>query len=254
MGVGLWLIGLSAALYAADPDYTLWNEVLQDYYDPQHGFDYQGLKARDISKLDATRQAMAQVHVQSLTGKEQLAYWMNLYNISIVGLIVDQYPVRSIKNLSRGLNPYGVFDLPVVRYEGGIVSPNRIENQFIREGFKDPRVHFAINCAAKSCPPLRPEAYVGSRLDEQLDDQARRFLAGPSGARIEVKPGAVTLRVTKIADWFKKDFESWGGGLVPFLRKYLTADRQAQIDAARHVRIVYDNYNWDLNDWDRGGR
>src|SRR5262249_36647963 len=89
---------------------------------------------------------------------------------------------------------------------------NDVENDRIRAGFHDPRIHFAINCAAQSCPPIRPEPYVGARLDEQLDDQVRKFLAGPRGVRLEKNGDRLVVHATKILDWFGEDWEGGGGG------------------------------------------
>ena len=121
----------------------------------------------------------------------------------------------------------------------------------IREVFKDARIHFAINCAAKSCPPIRSEAFVGERLDAQLDEQARLFLNGPHGARFERDGDELTIHVTKIMDWFGDDFEKWAGGKAKFIRKYMPAGKQRMIDQAKEIDIEYDDYDWALNDWRR---
>ena len=99
----------------------------------------------------------------------------------------------------------------------GAMSLNDVENDKIREGFKDPRIHFAINCAAKSCPPIRTEPYEGAKINDQLDDQVRKFLDGPHGARIEKNGVQVVVHVTKIMDWFSADFQKWGNGQINFL-------------------------------------
>ena len=133
----------------------------------------------------------------------------------------------------------------------GAISLNDVENDKIREGFKDPRIHFAINCAAASCPPIRTEAFAGSRVSEQLDDQARRFLDDPRrGVQIETRGGgAIVLHVTKVMDWFADDFKNWGGGQVAFIRKYLPPAKQQLIDRAKgKVELDFYSYDWRLND------
>src|SRR6185295_9560091 len=113
----------------------------------------------------------------------------------------------------------------------------------------DPRIHFAINCAAKTCPPIRPEAYVGARIGGQLDDQAKKFMTGPYGAKFEKDGNSLTVTVTKIMDLFKDDFEKWGGGRAAFLRKYVPADKQKMIDAAKgDIDFEFAPYDWKLND------
>lgn len=237
---------------AADPDYKLWQELLSKHYDPARGMNYKGLKA-DRATLDRLRQQMAAVDVASLSKPEQLAYWINLYNISTANVVVESYPVDSIRNLSTDpITRLNVFKKPHVKVKGGTLSLNDVENDKIRAGFKDPRIHFAINCAAESCPPIRPEPYVGARVNQQLDDQARTFLTGPRGVRLEKDGSELVLHVTKIMDWFKDDFEDWGGGRVAFLKKHLPADKARQIEAmGSKVELEFDDYSWKLNDTSR---
>ena len=251
--VVLGLAGLAAPLRAADPDYKLWQDLLAKYYDPGRGMNYKALKAGDKATLDKLRQQMAAVAVGSLSRPEQLAYWINLYNISVVNVVVEHYPVESIRDISTDpIVRLNVFKKPAAKTKAGALSLNDVENDKIRTGFKDPRIHFAINCAAKSCPPIRTEPYIGARLNEQLDDQARRFLTGPHGVRLEKNGGDLDVHVTKILDWFKDDFETWGGGRIAFVRKFLPADKQKQLDAAKgKTNFEFDDYDWALNDTSR---
>jgi hypothetical protein len=238
--------------HGAEPDYRLWQELLAKHYDPARGMDYKGLR-QDRAALDRLRQQMAAVDVSALSRPEQLAYWINLYNVSVVGVVADNDPVESIRDLSTDpIIRLNVFKKPYVNVRGGTLSLDDVENKKIREGFKDPRIHFAINCAAESCPPIRPEPFTGARIDAQLDDQARKFLNGPHGVRLEDDDGTLVLHVTKILDWFKDDFETWGGGTLPFLKRFLSPDKVKRIDAARgKVEIDYDDYSWKLNEWRR---
>jgi hypothetical protein len=246
-------LGAGPARAAEPPNYKAWQDLLAKDYDPVKGMAYKGLKEHDKATLDQLRTQLAAVDVNALPRPDQLAYWINLYNVSTVAVVVDGYPVKSIRDLSTDpIIRLNVFKKPAVKTKAGTVSLNDVENDKIRDGFKDPRIHFAINCAAKSCPPIRTEPYTGSRLDEQLDDQARRFLNGPHGVRIEKDGDGVKLHATKILDWFKDDFEKWGGGRLAFVRKFLTADKQKQIDAAKgKVELVFDDYDWSLNDASR---
>lgn len=235
---------------AAPPDYKPWGDLLAKYYDPAKGMNYKALKAQDKAALDNLRRQMAAVDAQTLSRQDQLAYWINLYNISVVGVVVDNYPVESIRDLSTDpVIRLNIFKKDLVDTRRGKMSLNDIENEQIREGFKDPRIHFAINCAAESCPPIRPEPYVGSRIKEQLDDQTRKFLKGPKGVRAEKDGGELVLHVTKIMDWFKADFDKWGGGTVAFLTRYVSPDKRKLMDAAgNQIDVEYDEYSWKLND------
>ena len=248
----LLLASLAGPARAADPDYSAWQALLAKHYDPARGMNYRALQA-DKAALDRLRQEMAGVDVTGLSPKERLAYWINLYNVAVVGIVTDHYPVESIRDISTDpIVRLNVFKKSSVAIRGGKISLDSIENDKIRAGFKDPRIHFAINCAAASCPPIRPEPYVGARIDEQLDDQARKFLNGPHGVRLEKDGAGLTVHATKILDWFGKDFETWGGGKVAFLRKYLSADKAKALDAAGaaggKVDFEYDDYSWKLND------
>lgn len=235
---GLLLTAVLLALpsQAAEPDYKLWQELLSRHYDPARGMNYKALKA-DKPALDRLRNQMAAVDVAALSRPEQLAYWINLYNINVVGVVADNYPVESIRDISTDpIVRLNVFKKPYVRTRSGEMSLDDVEHKKIREGFKDPRIHFAINCAAESCPPIRAEPYTGARIDQQLDDQTRKFL----NATVRVQGD--TVRVTRILDWFKDDFEQWGGGTIPFLNKYLSRKIGAR------AKIEYDDYSWKLND------
>jgi hypothetical protein len=239
---------LAASVHAAEPDYAEWNRLLKTYYDPAHGMDYTHLKARDARTLGTLRQQLSKVNVAALKPKEELAYWINVYNINTVATIVENYPLKSIRDLSTDpIIRFNVFKKDRVPFNGALLSLDDVENAKIREAFHDPRIHFAINCAAKSCPPIRGEAFRGDAVDAQLDDQARKFL---TSVRYGKRGEALIVHVTKIADWFGKDFDAWGGGRVQFIRRFVAPDKQKLIDDAKgNVELEYDDYDWDLNDW-----
>lgn len=232
-----------------EPDYATWNLLLQDYYSPAQGMKYGALKARDEKTLRDLRTKLGSVDVGSLTKPQQLAYWINLYNVNVVGVVVDRYPIESIKELSTDpVKRTNVFGKPLVPFAGKAISLDDIENERIRKGFADPRIHFAINCAAASCPPIRSEAFVGDRVDAQLDEQVRTFVSGPI-VRVDRTGGKTTIHTTSIMKWFADDFEA-GGGRVAFLAKYLPADKKRVLDeGGGSAELEFDDYSWKLNDW-----
>jgi hypothetical protein len=242
----------SAAGTAAPPDYEVWTQLLTRHYDPDRGMNYQALKAQDSKTLADLRQRLATVDAAALAPADRLAYWINVYNVNVVSTVVDHYPVKSIRDISTDpIIRLNVFKKETVPVKGGAISLNDVENSKIREAFKDPRIHFAINCAARSCPSIRPEAFVGARIGEQLDGQARKFLNDSRrGVQIESKGAdGIVIHVTKVMDWFAGDFEKWGGGQVAFIRKYVTPDKQKQIDGAKgNVKLDFYSYDWTLND------
>ncbi len=235
---------------AAPPDYSAWGSLLAKYYDPAQGMNYKALKANDKKALDDLRHQLGMVDVQTLSRPDQLAYWINLYNVNVVGVVVDNYPVASIRDISTDpIIRLNVFKKDSVQTKKGAISLNDVENDKIRDGFKDPRIHFAINCAAKSCPPIRTEPYVGIRINDQLDDQVRKFLNGPQGVRLEKSGGEVVIHATKIMDWFSSDFDKWGGGAIEFIRRYVSADKRKMMDSAgSQLGLKFDDYDWKLND------
>jgi hypothetical protein len=256
IGATAVLLACSEAPHAeaqgAAGDLAQWNRILAAYYNPAKGLDYKALKARDAATLQAIRQQLGRVNVAALTPKQQLAHWINVYNVNTVATIVESYPTKSIRDLSTDpIIRLNVFKKERVPVGNAKLSLNDVENDKIREGFKDPRIHFAINCAAKSCPPIRTEAFTGEKLDAQLDEQARMFLNGPHGARFKRDGDTLVITTTKIMDWFSDDFEKWAGGKARFIRKYVPADKQKMIDQAKDIDFEYDDYDWDLNDWRR---
>jgi hypothetical protein len=235
---------------AAAPDYSAWTALLQRYYHPARGMDYAALKARDAATLQRLRQKLGSVDPQSLDRKQQLAYWINVYNVNTAATVVESYPIRSIRELSTDpIVRRNVFKKPRVPNRGALISLDEVENDRIRGASHDPRIHFAINCAARSCPPMRSEAFTGDRVEAQLDDQVRRFLAP---ARLVREGDTLVIHASRIIDWFHDDFERWGGGTVQFIRRYAGADQRRLIDGAGgKVRFDYDDYDWTLNDWKR---
>lgn len=249
------LLGLQ--LQASEPDYAVWTQVLRTHYDRIEGMDYEGLANKDWSTMKQVVQSMAHVDANRLTRDEQLAYYINLYNATVVNLLMENRQVSSIRDLSTDpIIRFNIFKKDLVQMRGQIISLKRLEDEFIRVRFKDPRIHFAINCGARSCPPIRLEAYTGAGLQAQLDDQTKAFFTHPKlGSQFEKAGDGLLVHVTKIMDtgsWFGEDFEQWGGGRLPFLRKHLQPSQQKVLDAYQgNVKLQFDAYDWGLNRWKR---
>lgn len=238
----------AANAVTGEPDYAVWNQLLDRYYSESAGFDYGALKENDLAAIRKMQQDLSRVDAGSLDEQARLAFWINLYNVNVVALVAENYPIESMRDLStdpvRRLN---VFDKEVVPYGAGMMSLNDVEHGQVRK-FGDPRIHFAINCAAASCPPIRAAgAYTGPELDRQLDEQTRKFLNGPLGVEIEKEGETIVVRTTKIMEWFEEDFEEIGQ--LSFLRQHVSPDKAKILEAAgENVRIEYQNYDWSLND------
>lgn len=166
---------------------------------------------------------------------EKLAFWINAYNVFTIDLLIQKGERDSIKDLG------GVFESPWERFKwtvsGKEYTLDQIEHKIIRP-LGEPRIHFAINCAAKSCPDLRTEAYRANKLNAQLADQTKKTFANPTKGYAAVK-GQNAIRVTKVMDWFKKDFNN--GDLRSWLKPYFPAIVNDK------TKVQFFNYDWSLN-------
>ncbi len=167
------------------------------------------------------------------TDAEQLAFLINIYNAATLKLIIDNYPVKSIKDIGGWFS--GPWKQKVVPLFGRKLTLNHLEHEIIRKQYREPRIHMALVCAAKGCPPLRPEAYSGEKLNSQLDDQARIYLRSPAGLQIDRRRG--TASISAIFKWFADDFAS----IEKFVEKYSGENLSG-------MKIKHLDYDWSLND------
>lgn len=220
--------------------HSIWDSLLQNHVSSTGQVNYQGF-IQDSSRLNRYLDLMSSHHPnpKNWSQDEQLAYWLNAYNAFTVKIIVDNYPTASIKDIKNGI-PFvnSVWDIKFIHIEDAIYDLNNIEHGIVRPYFKEPRAHFALNCASISCPKLRTEAYTSEKLDAQLSEQARYFLANPVKNIIE---DIQSIQLSKIFRWFKGDFTN-EGKLIEFLNRYAPI----QIDA--HAKIQYLDYDWRLNE------
>ncbi|MDE0270707.1 MAG: DUF547 domain-containing protein, partial [Gammaproteobacteria bacterium] len=190
-------------------DHAPWQEILDGYLvadDPSgvNRFDYGALKANaeDRKKLGGYLQALAKLDPRAYAKAEQMAYWINLYNALTVFVIVPRYPVDSIKDIKSGLIDFGPWNLELIPVQGVKLTLNNIEHGILRPIWRDPRIHYAVNCASIGCPNLAPEAYRSDNLERLLEQGATEYINHPRGA--QVRDGK--LLVSSIYDWFKADF------------------------------------------------
>ncbi len=213
--------------------------------------DYARLQAAP-GELDAYLDAVAALPAAEFAAwprADRLALLINLYNAATLRLIVDHHPVASIRDI--GLLPGAAWRREVVRLGGAVHSLDHLEHRIIRPDYAEPRIHFALVCAARGCPPLRAEPFVGSRLEAQLADQARRFLGEPDKNRFD--PDSATLWLSPIFDWYRDDFVAAAGSLEGYVRPLLPPDAAAALGAAgKRVRVRFTDYDWRLNDGPSG--
>ncbi|GAB4141539.1 MAG: DUF547 domain-containing protein [Planctomycetota bacterium] len=197
--------------------------------------DYEGLRREDLSNLEGYLDAMAAVDPKGLRESERLAYYVNVYNATMLRAVLDE--TAKDPAWTPAASDFAVFRQKRVRLSGARISLDDLENGILRKEFREPRVHVAIVCAAKSCPVLLPRAYEAEDLDETLRANLRSFLRDPSRNRVDEQGGV--LRLSKIFEWFQEDF---GGekGILALVKEHLGP-------AAAGYRIEYLDYSWDLN-------
>ena len=208
--------------------------------------DYSTLKARP-GDLNAYLEAVAAVSASEFAAWDEnrrLALLLNLYNAQTLKLIIDHYPLESIRSI--GLLPGAAWRQAIVRFSGQTISLDHLEHQMIRAKYSEPRIHFALVCAAMGCPPLRDEPYLAQRLNDQLDDQTRRFLADSEKNRYD--PEENTLNLSPIFDWYREDFTKPAGSLAAYVKPFLPAKERAALIDPASVKIRFTQYDWSLND------
>lgn len=210
--------------------------LLAKYVGPK-GVRYAEWKANaaDVAALNAVTEGIA---ADKLPGgrDEKLAFDINAYNAWTLKGVLDAYPIKSVRDVAP---LFGFFTRSNITVAGERTSLNNLEKKVIIPTFKEPRVHFALNCASRSCPPLRPEPYTGGSLGGQLDEQATGYLnTNPLGLKVE---GKEKVEASQIFEWYAKDFEP-AGGAVAFINRY----RKEKLPEG--VKVGFQKYDWSLNE------
>lgn len=206
--------------------------------------EYAGLKKNPggLTTYHDTLAAVPESAFDQWNRDQQMAFLINLYNATTLKLIVDHYPLKSIKDIGNILK--GPWKQEVVRLFGRLETLDYVENDLLRGKYKDPRVHFAVNCASIGCPSLRAEAFQGAKLNIQLDEQGRAFLRDASKNHLDA--ANKTLYLSKIFDWFKGDFTEKSGTVEKFILPYVSdADRKLIENGDLSMKTT--DYNWNLN-------
>ena len=183
------------------------------------------------------------VPVSSYNRAEQRAYWINVYNALTVDVVLSHYPVASIRDIgiSSGLFSRGPWDAKLLVIEGEKLSLNDIEHRILRPIWKDPRLHYAVNCASLGCPNLQPEAYTAENAEALLEKGAREYINHLRG--VAIKNGKLT--VSSIYEWFKDDFGSSREALLQHWLKY--ADKGLADALKGYSGGLNHAYDWSLN-------
>jgi len=205
---------------------------------------YRAVDSADRAQLAAYIATLEAVGISGFNRREQLAYWINLYNAVTVKIVVEHPAAASIRdiNISPGLFAAGPWGKKIVTIEREPVSLDDIEHRILRPIWRDPRIHYAVNCASLGCPNLLRDAFTAANADALLNAAARNYVNHPRGMRIE----AGRLTVSSIYVWFKEDFGGTDAGVLAHLRAY--ADAQTAAALAGRTQIDRDAYDWRLND------
>lgn len=230
--------------YATLPiSHQKWDDLLKAHVNDKGRVDYPGM-AKDEAKLDEYLALLSNTPVEKdeWTEAQQMAYWINAYNAYTVKLILNHYPVKSIKDIGPDTQVTFVntpWDIKFFEIGDKKYDLNKIEHGTLRKRFKDdPRYHFALVCAAKSCPNLRNEAYIPEVLDKQLDDQGRQFINNPAKNKVI---DAKNAKISPYFDWYKKDFKRDDDSVVEWVNKY------SDVKLNKGANITYMDYDWSLN-------
>ena len=228
-------------------DHSSWQALLDAYLktgDPSgiNRFDYGALKANteDRKTLSAYLKSLAGIDPRSFSRDEQMAYWINLYNALTVFVIVPRYPVDSIKDIKSGIIDFGPWNLELFPLQGQKLTLNQIEHGILRPIWKDPRIHYAANCASLGCPNLSPEVYRSDNLERLLEQAAVDYINHPRGAQLQ----GDELVVSSIFEWYKVDFGNTDAGVIAHLKQYARPELAQILD---NHNSFDDYYDWNLN-------
>ncbi|WP_171131965.1 MULTISPECIES: DUF547 domain-containing protein [unclassified Ruegeria] len=204
---------------------------------------YGQVSAADRARLEAYLNTLQAVDPATLTRDQQLAYWINLYNAITVDLVLENYPVASIRDISEGPLSIGPWNRPVAVVSGQTLTLNDIEHRIIRPTFQEPRIHYALNCAAVGCPNLMDRAWQAGRLERDLAAAERAYVNDPRGVRFDDRG---RLILSKIYIWFREDFGPNEQAVIAAISKAAEPELRARLQQARRVNAY--EYDWALND------
>lgn len=239
--LGCAIIASQATAAEFDQTHALFTGVLTNYVKDARA-NYAVLKAhpQDLNRYLDQVAAVNKGEFKKWSEPQQIAFLSNAYNAYTLRLIISNYPLKSIKDIGSIFS--GPWDQPIVKLFGETITLNTLEHKILRVDYAEPRLHFALVCAAKGCPPLRNEAYVGARLEEQLADQAKQFLAQSTKNRIAASERVVYL--SPIFRWYGGDFEKKSGSVLAALKPYWPG----KATATDVFKIRYTDYDWSLNE------
>jgi hypothetical protein len=260
-GAALVVLGVAGAIFNATPARALddpdaaYEALLQKHVvvgaDGLNRVSYKAFNASkpDRAELDGYIRDLAARKPSQFSKPQAFAYWANLYNAITLKVVVDKYPVASIKDIKSDgvwLDPKGFLGpwrAKRVTVEGRDLSLDDIEHEIMRPTFKDPRVHYTVNCASIGCPNLSTKPWRAATLEEDLDAAAKAFVNHPRGVTVT---GKDEIQVASIYQWFKVDFGGDDAGVLAHLKKYASPTLAKKLEGGKS--IARDAYDWNLNE------
>ena len=247
----IFLVGglsLSPSIQGFDHSHEAWTQVLQKYVkDGRVNYKQLNHETDTFNIYLSQLSAVKSDELSQWSREQKLAYWINAYNAYTIKAIIDHYPVKSIKKIP------GVWKKLKFRAGGEKLTLDEIEHEKLRAELKEPRIHFAVNCASLGCPVLSDEAYRADRLDTQFEKSVKAMLNNKDQFRIDRDNKRIYL--SKILEWFRDDFQAFkdvhsygkNNGPLSFLLQYLPETEQNYI-RAKKLRIKWLDYDWSLNE------
>ena len=227
-------------------DHSVWNAFLsanvQRAEDGINRIAYGLVNAAQKQAVTDYVAALEAVVVSDLSRPEQLAYWINLYNALTVKVVLDNYPVSSIREIKSGLFSSGPWRKKLIEVQAEKLTLDDIEHRILRPIWRDPRIHYAVNCASLGCPNLQPRAFTADTTERMLEAAAEEFINHERAVAFNDDE----LVVSSIYDWFKEDFGNNDQGVIAHLSRYAEPELAEKLAAS--TRIDDDHYDWQLND------
>jgi len=231
---------------AKNVNHGAWDKLLKSYVRKTSSglniVNYRRFKKSGHGTLKTYLRMLQATNVKALDRGEQFAFWVNLYNAKTIDAVLDKYPVTSIKKIKSGIFSPGPWKLKNMKVNGVALTLDDVEHKILRGLWRDPRIHYAVNCASIGCPNLARDAFTGKNTEKLLTAGARNYINSPRGVR--VSGGRVTA--SKIYKWFDEDFGGNERGVLKHLRRYAAPKLAAKLKSAGSISS-YD-YDWSLND------
>lgn len=228
-------------------DHSAWDGLLKKYIKQDetglNRFAYGKVSAKDNQALNAYIKTMSEIEISDRAKPVQFAYWVNMYNAITIKVILDNYPVKSIRDIdTSGIFANGPWGSELVTIEEETLTLDDIEHAILRPIWKDPRIHYAVNCASIGCPNLSKDAFTAANTEKLLEEGAKAYINNPRG--FDIEDGE--LIVSSIYKWFAYDFGNSEQGVIDHLSKYASAERLEKLKSIKKISDT--DYDWSLNE------